>query len=63
MAGEVQQETDQVRDTVEGGLDGVQHAVNDLLDTAKKAVHRSQQTERTRTRHELLEQHIPRLRA
>jgi uncharacterized protein YjbJ (UPF0337 family) len=41
VAGEVQEQTDKVKDTVEGGLDRVQHAINDLLDAAKKAVHRS----------------------
>lgn len=41
VAGEVREQTDKVLDTVERGLDRVQHAVNDLLDTAKKAVHRS----------------------
>ena len=40
VAGETQEQTDKVKDTVEGGLDKVQHALNDVLDKAKQAVHR-----------------------
>jgi uncharacterized protein YjbJ (UPF0337 family) len=35
VAGETQE------DTVEGGLDKVQHALNDVLDKAQQAVHRT----------------------
>ena len=41
VAGETQEQTDKVKDTVEGGLDKVQHALNDVLEKAKKAVHRA----------------------
>ncbi len=41
MAGETQEQTDKVKDKVEGGLDKVQHSLNDILDKAKKAVHRA----------------------
>jgi uncharacterized protein YjbJ (UPF0337 family) len=41
VAGETQEQTDKVKDTVEGGLDKVQHALNDVLDKAKQAVHRT----------------------
>jgi uncharacterized protein YjbJ (UPF0337 family) len=40
VAGETQEQTDKVKDTVEGGLDKVQHALNDVLDKATQAVHR-----------------------
>ncbi|MGB7982801.1 MAG: CsbD family protein [Candidatus Nanopelagicales bacterium] len=39
VAGETQEQTDKVKDTVEGGLNKVQHALNDVLDKAKQAVH------------------------
>ena len=41
MAGETREQTDKVKDTVVGGLDKVQHMLNDVLDKAKKAVHRT----------------------
>ena len=41
VAGEAQERTDKVKDTVEGGLDQVQHTLNDVLNKAKKAVRRS----------------------
>jgi uncharacterized protein YjbJ (UPF0337 family) len=41
VAGEAQERTDKVKDTVEGGLDKVQHRLNDILNKAKKAVRRS----------------------
>ena len=41
MAGEAAERTDKVKDTVEGGLDKVQHTLNDALNRAKKAVRRS----------------------
>jgi uncharacterized protein YjbJ (UPF0337 family) len=41
VAGEAQEQTEKVKDTVEGGLDKVQHALNEVLDKAKKAVHRA----------------------
>jgi uncharacterized protein YjbJ (UPF0337 family) len=41
VAGETQEQTDKVKDKVEGGLDKVQHSLNDILDKAKKAVHRA----------------------
>jgi uncharacterized protein YjbJ (UPF0337 family) len=41
VAGETQEQTDKVKDTVVGGLDKVQHALNDILNKAKKAVRRT----------------------
>ena len=41
VAGEAAERTDKVKDTVEGGLDKVQHTLNDALNRAKKAVRRS----------------------
>ncbi|MGB7980788.1 MAG: CsbD family protein [Candidatus Nanopelagicales bacterium] len=41
VAGEAKERTDKVKDTVEGGLDKVQHTLNDVLNKAKKAVRRS----------------------
>jgi uncharacterized protein YjbJ (UPF0337 family) len=41
VAGEAQEQTDRVKDKVEGGLDKVQHTLNDILDKAKKAVRRA----------------------
>lgn len=40
MTGETREQTDKVKDTVEGGLDKVRHMLNDMLDRARQAVHR-----------------------
>ena len=37
VAAEAQEQTDKVKDMVEGGLDKVQHALNDALDRAREA--------------------------
>ncbi len=41
VAGEAQEQTDKVKDTVEGGLDKVQGTLNELLDKARRALRRS----------------------